>query len=237
MTTVRNEYGSQTPGMDRLSNGYKALISRWTNELRATVDEDKDAKFCPRCERTRYYKFFGTRVMREARTGKPLKVIWQSYCTECRSLKPDQKPKTKKAAKAKKGAKAKVQAQVAEGTATVVAESPAESAPPEPVVLGAVAPEQAPVEIPVVASAPVEDEEVEPEPVSLQPEPVLEPEVVAEPAPIAPAPVVEELAPETLTVSPLMLSPILGDDEHLTKCGERLPRGVICGCDICTGKA
>lgn len=238
----RNDYGSQTPPMDKLSNGYLARISFMENQLRSSVDENKDAKFCPRCERTRYYKFFGTRVMREPKTGRPLKVIWQSYCTECRSAKPGQKPKTKKGAAAKQKVTRRVKKQVQAGDAAPV-ETPEA---PVPVIIGSNE-VSSPVEIPApVMAAPeeVEPEAFEPPSAPVPEETVVEqappPELVAAVEALNALPVDEQPPAPMETVAAVvanLTAPPLGDDEYLTKCGERLPRGVICGCDECTGKA
>lgn len=200
-TQTRNEYGSQTPSLEKLNNGQLSWMARMENELLAQHDLDKETKECPRCGKNRLLKFFGVRIMREPGTGKPLKARFQSYCTDCRSLKPGQQPGT---AKAKKGGKAKVRAQVKAGKAKVVAEQPQGEA--APVILGSENVQTAPaIEIPVVAAAEPQTP-VEVEVVDIPASPPAEefiPEVAVEVAPeFAPEPVGEfvEEAPQAPVV-------------------------------------
>jgi hypothetical protein len=178
------------------------------NQFLAQYDLNKQTKDCPKCEKNRLLKFFGVRIMREPGTGNPLKARFQSYCVDCRSLKPGQKPGTAKAKKAKAGGKKKVRAQVKAGKAKVVPEVEA-----APVILGGDAVAAPPaIEIPVVAAepeAPVVTEVADlPAPAPVE---VFTPEeVVAEATPFEPealvglvevAPVLTESAPvETLEV-------------------------------------
>jgi hypothetical protein len=199
-TQTRAEYGSQTPSLEKLNNGQLSWIARMENEFLAQHNLDTETKHCPRCDRNRLKKFFGVRIMREPKTGKPLKARFQSYCVDCRSLKPGQEPGTKKGAKAKKAGKAKVRAQVKAGKAKVVAEETPAPAPTElaPVVLGG-EPVQAPptIEIPVVAvePAPVVEAETVAIPEDEPQAPEVIPEVVAATAETMEFPTELELAP------------------------------------------
>jgi hypothetical protein len=117
--TTRAAYGSLTPSMEELNNGHKSMISRLERELRDSVGENYRKRCAGPCGQVRLIKFFGVRTMRQAGTGKILKVRWQSYCTDCRSIK---KPKAEvevsattvreqdSAARAKEAVKAKVRA-------------------------------------------------------------------------------------------------------------------------------
>lgn len=207
-TDTRNNYGSQTPSLAKLNNGELAYISRLENKLLSEHDVNKETKECPRCEKNRLLKFFGTRVMRETGTGKVKKVIFQSYCIDCRSARPESKPKTKRGQKAKTRVVKRVRKQTAEGEALVLPESaqakaqvPAATAE-NPVVIGSNEPTPPPMEIPATAPRAPEPEVIPEAPVvAAPPAPV---EALVE-APVAP-PVVQPLPDEGMAV---VIAPVL----------------------------
>lgn len=83
----------------KMSNGFKAYVSRERNKVEASAPKRKD---CPKCERSREIGFFGVRTHKGA-DGKPNRFSLQSYCVDCRAGKVE---KSKPAAKPSKAASA-----------------------------------------------------------------------------------------------------------------------------------